>query len=283
VLCRALCPKGEFVFVKTSSRSPKDASILSAQLTTDYAARLKAHASSRPISALDDNTRLIALLEAATAQLRIATGARAVELLIHSERIYQDMQAALSHVPPSSKSFVDADMNVVVRAWVPIDIDLEFRAFVRAGRVTAMTQYNHHAHFPDLVRQKDVIGRMIQNAFDRDIGPKLAKANRKFADRSVVDFAITRDASGKLDKVLIIEIKSVARCERTHDTAPLCTRSTLCPPSTVRAAADPPPCAPCGVLCCPLQSVSADDQRRSVQLGARRRSVGRPCTGPHTG
>jgi len=33
--------------------------------------------------------------------------------------------------------------NIVVRQWVDIDIDLEFRAFVSHGRLTALTQYNH--------------------------------------------------------------------------------------------------------------------------------------------
>ena len=102
------------VFVKTSSRSAKDATILVDSFTNDYRKQLKylIHEQKQPDNL---NNRLIALLQVATNQLKISSAREALWMFVHSERIAQDMRIALE-LPERFQE------NIVVRRWVDIDV-----------------------------------------------------------------------------------------------------------------------------------------------------------------
>ena len=43
------------------------------------------------------------------------------------------------------------EQNVAIRQWVDIKVSQEYRGFVKDGKLTAVSQYNHLCAFPDLV------------------------------------------------------------------------------------------------------------------------------------
>lgn len=170
---------GRGVFIKASSRSAKDAPTSQSRLGEVYRGKLAAQPDR------GDNAKLVAMLEAGLELLKARTAADALELFMHSERIYQDMLLATDRPDRWEESFV-------VREWVDIDVGMEFRGFVKGGRLTALSQYNHLAYFPGLVARKAEIGAMIDRFFTDDILPKLSP---KFTDY-VIDFALTEPAAG---------------------------------------------------------------------------------------
>lgn len=64
------------------------------------------------------------------------TPKQAIDSFVCSERILQDMNVALDRLDRF-------DENVIVRRWVMLDVDMEFRGFVCNGKLTALSQYNH--------------------------------------------------------------------------------------------------------------------------------------------
>lgn len=57
------------------------------------------------------------------------TPKQAIDSFVCSERILQDMNVALDRLDRF-------DENVVVRRWVMLDVDMEFRGFVCNGKLT---------------------------------------------------------------------------------------------------------------------------------------------------
>ncbi len=78
------------------------------------------------------------------------------------------MEVALKHKASFEEHFV-------VRQWVPIAIDMEFRAFVCDGKLTALTQYNHMVYFPRLVAMKQHLLHTIQTFFVKHLHPRIEK------------------------------------------------------------------------------------------------------------
>eukprot|EP00051_Salpingoeca_urceolata_P001559 m.41954 g.41954 ORF g.41954 m.41954 type:complete len:235 (-) comp11506_c0_seq1:851-1555(-) len=83
---------GSPVFVKTSSRSAKDAAVAQRRLRTLY----RQYIGESPDKSV--NARIIALLKAGTEMLCVRRGVDAMEAFLHSERIMQDMKLALMQV-----------------------------------------------------------------------------------------------------------------------------------------------------------------------------------------
>ena len=176
VIDRVQARPGAGVFVKASSRSAKDAPTSRRRLGELYHARLAAAADGT------DNTKIVCMLQAGLEIMKVHTAAEALDLFSRSERIMQDMLLARQRPERWEESFA-------VRRWVDIPVDMEFRGFVKSGRLTALSQYNHLAHFPRLVTHAAAIERRIRAFFDADIAPRLASA----FDDYVVDFAIAPD------------------------------------------------------------------------------------------
>lgn len=119
------------VFAKLSSRSAKDATDAEERLETLF----KKYCAES--GAKDDNDRVRELLKAATHCMKVSSAQQILSMFIHSERIEHDLGSALKY---GKEKF---DQNVVLRKWIPIDIDMEFRGFVCNGKLTALSQYNH--------------------------------------------------------------------------------------------------------------------------------------------
>ena len=168
------------VFVKTSSRSAKDS-----PLATDHFRKLYV----KFLNELDisvreiENEQIICLLKAAFQCLKIKNAKTAIDMLIQSERIYQDMLLAIEM--PSTK-FKE---NLVIRKFYDIDIDMEFRGFVFNGNLNALSQYNFLVYSERLNIHRELIADLILNYYRNVVSKKLAEA--KFVlNNFVIDFAV---------------------------------------------------------------------------------------------
>jgi hypothetical protein len=178
-------------FCKLSSRSAKDAPGLLRQLDDVFRARCT------PLDS--ENRRLTLLFEIATDFMRMRSTRQIVDSLVCSERILQDMNVALQRLDRF-------DENVVIRRWVDIGVDMEFRGFVSNGRLTALSQYNHVIHSERVVSLQAEILRLIDATFREQIQPRLAA---KFTSY-VIDFALTGGRFGaspaEPERVWVIEL-----------------------------------------------------------------------------
>ncbi|KNC48383.1 uncharacterized protein AMSG_04832 [Thecamonas trahens ATCC 50062] len=165
-----------FVFVKTSSRSPKDAAAADGAMAAAYTEALQAEPDAETF-----NGKLNALLRAGLAVLRVDSPPQGATLLLTSERIYQDMLMALKYPDRFHE-------NVVVRQWVDLDVGFEFRGFVARGVLTALSQYNHLSYFAELAAAGPDIADVIRTAFD---SPAMAGAlSAAGFDDYVIDFGL---------------------------------------------------------------------------------------------
>jgi len=94
--------------------------------------------------------------------------------------------------------------NFAVRAWVDIDVDMEFRGFVKGGELTALSQYNHLIHSPRLVGRSAAIERRVREFFAAELKASLDPAHKDY----VIDFALTAPGRGCGDdeKIWVIEL-----------------------------------------------------------------------------
>ncbi len=195
---------GKECFVKTSCRSAKDAAPALPGFRATYDAELRKVLTSAPaattaaMTAPTANDRLVAMLQTGLAMLRHRTAEGAVATLVRSERVAQDMLMALDH----PDRFVE---HLAVRPWHDIDVDLEFRGFVCKGRLTALSQYNHLAHFPRLAGLRGAVCDAVSTFFDAHVRASLAQAG---FDRCVVDFAVVLGDDGAVSggRVWVIEV-----------------------------------------------------------------------------
>ena len=173
-----------YVFAKLSSRSAKDAMDKRLQSLFDEYCKDE--------QVKDDNDRLFALIKAATHCLKVSSAKEILSMFVDSERIRFDLASALKY---KKEKFAQ---NVVLRKWIPIDVDMEFRGFVFNNSLNALSQYNHFIFFERLVQKKDILQQRILDFFDNRIKEKLGKY-----EGYIVDFAV---CGVNLDKIYVIEL-----------------------------------------------------------------------------
>ena len=116
-------------------------------------------------------------------------GLEAVQLLISSTRVGEDLQYALE---PGDDGFSER-ASLVLREWVEIPLWAEFRGFVWNGNLTTVGQYNHPVVFPELKSNTSKILSDLKEFFD------LVK-EQILLDRYIIDFAWTES------QVYLVEI-----------------------------------------------------------------------------
>jgi len=172
--------RDKYVFVKSSCRSPKDVSLISRSFLENY------HHSFNALEDKDDNARMVAMLQASFLSLRSESAEDVILTFCQSERIYNDLLLALEY-PDRFKQ------NFVVRKWVDIDIDLEFRGFVKNCQFCAVSQYNILPFFPRLVEMKDDLLEKMVTFFEEQINPRLKDHFQDY----IIDFAFTGESHEK--------------------------------------------------------------------------------------
>lgn len=177
-------------FMKTSQRSPKD--VLSTSSKSLYDLFQQELAKLTPQEQMQNQWRIIAMTIAATSLLCVSNGNEAVELLIRSRRVFEDLH---EHVAEYS----DSSLMICLREWdLLIDIRFEFRAFVCKGQMNAMSQYNYIGYWPTLAKNKQLILSKIMTLFDI-VSPLLAGIG---VTDYVIDFALSED----LQHIVVIEV-----------------------------------------------------------------------------
>jgi len=201
-------------FVKSSSRSAKDFADLAA-LEQRFTAYLK-NLEEAVHEVVSENTRLIAMSYASMALLKSDDALSVINTFSQSERIWHDMMLATAaqgcaHAAATANSTNVAAAegeasgsgsvpgvawleSLVVRDWIPIEPDMEFRCFVAGGTMTAISQYRHLIHFPRLCANWTEGANFLQallTAFECSIKDKLAGLFPM--DDYVLDLAIQLD------------------------------------------------------------------------------------------
>lgn len=171
--------KSSGAFVRLSTRSPKDSRRAREKSQEIFDTEFKKGTG-------DENSRLIALVRASIQGLKVASGKEAMELLLDSERVHDDLLTALDHPQEFSQ-------KIIVREWIHIPIDMEFRAFVHKKHLNALSQYYSYCFFPDLLKSKPEIAEKIEKSFGaiKDLIP---------LESYIIDFAVVKD------QVIVIEL-----------------------------------------------------------------------------
>lgn len=191
-----------YAFVKTSSRSAKDAPIYQKTFEDLYKCELKKvpHGTSCD----QENIQITCLLKAAFQALKMTSGDQVVNIFVMSERIYQDMLLAVE----VEQRF---DENFVVRKFVEIDVDMEFRGFVYDGRLNALSQYNYLIYSERLHTEKESYKKLVCDFYNNKVFPVLKESN--IPNSFVIDFAVcqTGNKYGMIITTANLLIKTVQR------------------------------------------------------------------------
>ena len=170
--------EGSHVFVKTSSRSAKDAPMVQDKFVALYKTEL--HRLNEE-EQRKENQQITCLLRAAFEAMKVKKSEEVIDMFMCSERIYQDMLLAVQHEERFCEHFV-------IRKFVHIDVDMEFRGFVFGQQLRAVSQYNYLIFSARLAKDKDSIMEVLQQFFDQQIQPKFKDS--KFPDNYIIDFAV---------------------------------------------------------------------------------------------
>lgn len=171
--------KDGFAFVKLSSRSAKDAPLLQSKLKTIYQEKILL---CQPEEQDLENTKIFCLLQAAFDFMKVKTAADVMDMFVRSERVYQDLLLAAVNRPEVYNT------NFVIRKFVDIPVDMEFRGFVNDGTLNAISQYNYLIFSKRLVELKEALHRQVLSFFNDVVAPKLRSSN--FPKNYVIDFAV---------------------------------------------------------------------------------------------
>jgi hypothetical protein len=145
-------------FLKMSSRSPKDV------MNEKFDSLVKSEISKNKIN--DENETCFAILRAACLLLQVKNTLEVVDLLIRSERVNSDFESELER-----KEF---KISLILREWIDIHPDLEFRGFFYKGNFTCLSQYNYTVYFQHVIDNKQIIQQRIQEFYE-EIKPKVLK------------------------------------------------------------------------------------------------------------
>jgi len=141
-------------FIRLSTRSPKDSA-----LTSSVTKRLLADLIKTSVYDKDSEEAqtedIIFFTRALGHALQIRTADDAMSLFFRSQRTFGDLMNAELFQGD------DFEMNVILRRWVDIYPEWEFRAFVYENQITSCTQYNPHCFVPDMAKTKEKVQALI--------------------------------------------------------------------------------------------------------------------------
>jgi len=171
------------VFVRLSSRSPKDAIYHLESFPSLIQEKLSGFENGRE----DLYSKLHAFYMASTEIMAVSSGREATDLMRRSDRIQGDMEEAIKNSEP---------MNLIIREFVNFPVKNELRGFVHKGVFTALTQYNNLAYFPEHIESKAEVEEKVKSFVKVFI-----KAMESVLDSFVMDIVI--DDAGK---VWVVEV-----------------------------------------------------------------------------
>jgi hypothetical protein len=173
-------------FVRLSSRSPKDAAMPTREaFEREVIRRTEADGGSYDVMDAAINGSMRAFFEVGLQSLQVLDASAAIKLFTHSERVHRDLHDA-------DTAGALEGMKVAIRRWEPeLRQEYEFRAFVRSGKLTAISQYNPYCYYPDQVAARDAICAKLENYWQSQVKDVLS---RLYSDY-VIDIAILADGA----------------------------------------------------------------------------------------
>lgn len=143
------------VFAKLSSRSPKD-SRLCQQRARELSLEIL-NSKKNPST----NEIVQTIMKSGIQVLKMNTVDDLFKMFLTSNRVCEDDL-------PLALQFPDRwSQHIIIREWIDIPIQFEFRAFVYDNKLTAVSQYFNNAYFPELIECKEKILKLIQDLFDK--------------------------------------------------------------------------------------------------------------------
>jgi len=154
---------GSNAFVRLSTRSPKDAADkIPSKLIPLFVNQLKIQmeTSKSEGKELDNNDKLIALRKAFFQVMSVKSAEEVMNLMMFSSRAVSDIKRALDYIDKTPWN-----LKLIVREFVDIPIEGEFRGFVHERSLNCVSQYYSDCYFPTVHHNKENIKNSILNYF----------------------------------------------------------------------------------------------------------------------
>jgi hypothetical protein len=191
------------VFIKLSSRSPKDSKTILRKASEEYYKILSDQQGKRGQRLVVENStptindKLCLFSKLMLQNSSVSSGKEAVTIMLDSWRVAEDLMSAYDKETGKDLGY---GISVVVRGWNPeICPKCEFRGFVINGELTCVGQYWHKLYFAELKNVKDQIGKDCLDFF-----------NEKLKDFMPVPNAMLDLAWLGPGNVLLIEVNPLA-------------------------------------------------------------------------
>ena len=140
----------------------------------------------------DPNTRYLAITTLMN-RFKVNSGKDVLNVLLTSQRLFLDMKDWLKH---------GGKEQIVLRKWEDsLSSEREFRCFVVNNELKAICQDERYAFFPDLVKNKNLYEKIINDYFNNVFKTKMK------IPTYVVDFAILKN-----NEIKLIEFSPFLRC-----------------------------------------------------------------------
>ena len=169
----------------------------------------------------DINTKYVAITTLMN-RFKVNNGKEVLNVLLTSERLFLDLKDWLNH---------GGREQMILRKWDDsLCSDKEFRAFIQNNELKAICQDERFALFQDLVDNKDLYEKLINDYFKKSLQPLMKIPNY------IADFCILKN-----NEVKLIEFSPFLRCtsaclfrwdinyeEMLHGTGKLTVRDKVC-------------------------------------------------------
>jgi len=172
------------VFVRLSTRSPKDAPLMNDELIDKYIVQGLVDT----VTDWEDRNLICHVIWSSMAKaMQVTTAKEAIRLFLQSSRVRDDCKRELAR----DELY---DMKIIIREWVDVPIKYEFRSFITDRRINCITQYFDNCLFTGVIENHSKIMSNIISLWDQ------VKDKVQFS-HGIVDFALSED----LQKTYIIE------------------------------------------------------------------------------
>lgn len=148
------------VFVKLSTRSPKDSKTVFRKAVNAFKLRESSSGGYEYFNTSENNARLVIFSEEMLKACAVRNGTEAVTILLDSMRVAEDLMYAFEEGKEEFR------ISLVIRSWDSrIRPQCEFRGFVWNRKLTCLGQYWHSLYLPE-IQDISVRDRIAQDCFD---------------------------------------------------------------------------------------------------------------------
>jgi len=141
----------KFYFCRLSTRSPKDG--VSAR--DEEKKETESEPQPEPEPKVEDDRDFNRLTKKMN-KLQVKDGVEVFDLITRSQRIFSDI---MNHFQYNTPNTTTDNFSLILRDWVPMPQDHEFRCYVKNRRITAISQYQCYLYF-DKLQNKEYVEKL---------------------------------------------------------------------------------------------------------------------------